>query len=93
MKKVYNVSYDLNKTGKDYAGLHGELKNTYEWYHLLESTWVLYTSETAQQIWERLKPHIDDDDNILIAQITSNNSGWLPKVAWPWLSARLSQMV
>lgn len=50
MKKVYNVSYDLNKAGKDYAGLHAELKNTFEWYHLLDSTWLLYTSESAYQI-------------------------------------------
>ena len=91
MRKVYNVSYDLNKIGKDYTGLHGELKNTYEWYHLLDSTWLLYTSETANQIWERLGAHIDSDDNILIAQITVNNAGWLPKMAWTWLNARLLQ--
>lgn len=93
MAKVYNVSYDLNKAGKDYAGLHAELKKTNGWYHLLDSTWLLYTSETANQIWGRLQSHIDKDDNILIAQITSNNAGWLPKTAWEWLNARLPQTV
>jgi hypothetical protein len=93
MKKVYNVSYDLNKAGKDYSGLHNELKKTYEWYHLLDSTWLLHTSESANQIWERLKSHIDQDDNIMIAQITAHVSGWLPKNAWEWLKARLGQLV
>ena len=89
MRKVYNVSYDLNKTGKDYTGLHAELKNTYEWNHLLDSTWLLYTSETADQIWQRLSPHIDKDDLILIAQIVNNKQGWLNEATWKWLNARL----
>jgi hypothetical protein len=90
MTKVYNVSYDLNK-GKDYPGLHAELEKTFEWYHLLDSTWLLHTTESAEQIWNRLKTHVDNDDNILIAQITSNNYGWLPKYAWDWLNARVKQ--
>ena len=93
MKKVYNVSYDLNKSGKDYVGLHDELKKTSSWLHLLDSTWLLCTSETAQQIWERLRSHIDEDDNILIAQITSNNAGWLRKTWWTWINNQMATTV
>lgn len=93
MKKVYNVSYDLNKAGKDYNGLHEELKKTSSWLHLLDSTWLLCTTESAQQIWERLKSYIDDDDNILIAEITKNNAGWLRKTWWTWINERLPQTV
>lgn len=89
MKKVYSVSYDLMKSGKDYSGLHGELKQTYEWYHLLGSTWMLFTSESSEQIWERLKPHIDGDDQILIVEVKRNMYGWLLKDAWNWLNARI----
>jgi len=93
MKKVYNVSYDLNKAGKDYKGLHDELKSTSGYFHLLDSTWLLHTSESANQIWERLKKHVDSDDRILVAQITSNKQGWLSKTAWEWLDARLLQSI
>ena len=93
MKKVYNVSYDLNKSGKDYKGLHDELKSTSEYFHLLDSTWLLHTSESAHQIWERLKEHVDSNDRILIAQITSNKQGWLSKAAWEWLDAKLLQSI
>ena len=93
MKKVYNVSYDLNKAGKDYSGLHRELKKTASSYHLLDSTWLLYTAETAGQIWERLRSHIDNDDQILIAQITDNKQGWLGKEVWDWINARINQTV
>ncbi len=90
MKKVYNVSYDLKKTGKDYAGLHAELKKTHDWNHLLDSTWLLCTAETADQIWMRLKSHIDKDDRILITQIVNNKQGFLSQNDWDWLNARLS---
>jgi hypothetical protein len=93
MKRVYNVSYDLKKAGKDYKGLHEELKKTSIWYHLLGSTWLLATSESATQIWERLKPHIDSDDNILIIQIVNNKNGWLPTKAWDWLNLHIGQLV
>jgi hypothetical protein len=93
MKKLYNVSYDLNKAGKDYKGLHDELKRTESWYHLLDSTWLLYTSESASQIWDRLSPHIDTDDHILIIQVVNNYYGWLPQDAWNWITAKFQQPV
>ncbi len=89
MKKVYSVSYDLMKSGKDYSGLHGELKQTNEWYHLLGSTWMLYTSESSEQVWERLKPHLDGNDQILIVEVKWNFSGWLTMDAWDWLKNRI----
>ncbi len=92
MKKNYNVSYDLNKAGKDYAGLYAALK-TYDYFHLLDSTWLLYTVESAAQIWSKLSPYIDKDDSILIAEITSNNSGWLSKQAWTWINQRVQKTV
>lgn len=93
MKKVYNVSYDLNKKGKDYQGLYNELKSKQEWYHLLDSTWLLCTSESAAQLWERLRSHIDNDDYIFIAEITNNYEGWLPNSAWQWIKSRLPLFV
>lgn len=93
MKKVYNVSYDLNKAGKDYKGLHEELKKTPDWYHLLDSTWLLATTESPTQIWNRLNCHIDADDRLLIVQVVNNKSGWLSKGAWEWLNFHISQPV
>ena len=93
MKRIYNISYDLNKTGKDYQGLYKELKNTYEWNHPLDSTWLLFTAESPNQIWDRVRSHIDKDDNILIAEITTNYSGWLPKDVWTWISQRIPQTI
>ena len=84
--KVYCVSYDLNKSGKDYKGLIEELKKTSSWWHYLGSTWLLYTSETAEQIWKRISGHIDKDDYALIIEVAKDHQGWLPKEAWDWIN-------
>lgn len=87
---VYCVSYDLNKAGQDYSGLYEELRNSPGYWHYLDSTWLISTSETADKLFSRLKPYIDDNDSVLVIGVTSARSGWLPKEAWEWLSKNIS---
>lgn len=69
MKKVYLISYDLNRPGQDYSGLHTEIKNNSTWWHFLDSTWLIYTYEKADQIVKRLEPHIDKNDFLLVIDV------------------------
>lgn len=85
---VHLVSYDLNKSGKDYKGLY-EVLQSYAYWHYLDSTWLIYTSLTPGQLFEKLKPHIDSDDSCFVVQITSSYSGWLPQAAWDWIKKYL----
>jgi hypothetical protein len=85
MAKVYSLTYDLKKPNRDYTGLYEELKNTTKWWHYLESTWLLSTIETPNQIWDRIRGHIDQNDSILIIEVRHNYSGWLPTEAWEWI--------
>lgn len=81
---LYIVSYDLKKPGKDYKGLYEELKKSPKWWHYLESTWLIHTNETADQLFDRLRSHIDENDYVLVTEVTRNRSGWLPRKAWDW---------
>ncbi len=58
---VYCVSYDLNKTGQNYNALYEELKDSPSWWHHLDSTWLIYTSETEEELSARLLKHLDSD--------------------------------
>ena len=46
---------------------------------------MIVTSETPDQIWNRLEPHIDKNDYLLIIEVRDNVQGWLPKDAWGWI--------
>ena len=86
---VYVVSYDLWKPGKDYKGLSDELQRSPGWWHYLDSTWLIVTSESADQLYNRLRVNLDANDSILIVQAGTDVQGWLPKDAWTWIQQNL----
>lgn len=87
---VYVVSYDLRKPGKDYIGLTEQLQNSPRWWHYLESTWLIATPESASQLYNRLRAHLDKkDDSILIIEVGNHVGGWLPKDAWEWIQREI----
>jgi hypothetical protein len=85
LNKAYCISYDLKTSNRNYADLFDALKKSPKWWHFLESTWLIQTAETPNQIWERLAPHIDRKDFLLIIEVKDNVQGWLPKDAWNWI--------
>lgn len=89
MSKIYEVSYDLKKPGQDYEELIKELKRSSDWWHYLKSTWLIYTNETAEQIYQRIGKFIDKNDYILIINVGKDYHGWLPNDAWDWIKKYL----
>jgi len=89
--KLFVVTHELRVKNKDYSGFYTELQNTKFWWHHLESTWLLYTNETAEDIFNRLAPYIDNQDYILIIEAGRDRYGWLPKKAWEWIDAGIDK--
>ena len=86
---VILITYDLHRPLQNYKGLHDEIKKLGStWWHYLESTWLVDTTLTPQQAWERLANQVDKDDRVLVIRATGSNSGWLTQDAWDWLNAR-----
>jgi len=82
---AYSINYDLKAPNRDYSGLYEAIKANYAWWHYLESTWIIVTQEAPAQIFDKLKPHIDNNDSLLIIEVRDNISGWLPQKAWEWI--------
>lgn len=82
------ISYDLRDPGQDYSGLYKELKKAGTWWHHLDSTWIISTNTGPDEWQERLRKHMDDDDSLLVIEVTNNYQGWLPERAWEWLNKR-----
>lgn len=87
MIKPYLITYDLNKKDKDYASLYDAIKDcsTGVWAHILDSTWLVKSNLTVQQINEKIKSVTDSNDNIFIVELTNNYYGYLNKDMWPYL--------
>lgn len=88
--KVYSVSYDLNSPGQKYENLYQELKNSNSWWHYLDSIWLIRTHETASQLSERIRKHLDNNDSLLVIRVTNEYAGWLPQKAWDWINQNVT---
>jgi hypothetical protein len=85
---IYAINYDLKKPGQDYSDLYDAIKSCGEWWHYFGSTWLVDTSMTAQEIWQKLAPCIDKNDRVLVIGVTRDYQGWLSQDAWDWINAR-----
>ena len=85
MSKIYLVAYDLSGSSEKYTDLFDELKKSRGWWHYIDAVWLLSTSESADSIYDRLEPYLDDDISLFITEIGNDRQGWLPSKAWKWI--------
>jgi hypothetical protein len=88
---IYSINYDLKKPGRNYDGLYTAIKELGPWWHYLDSTWLTETNVNATAIWQRLAPHVDGNDYVLVIGVTADSNGQLPKDAWDWINSRLKK--
>lgn len=88
---AYSINYDLKAPGRNYDPLYEEIKKSRLWWHYLESTWIICTNETPDQVWQRLSKHVDKNDYVLIIEVRDRCQGWLPKDAWEWIHKNVPQ--
>ena len=87
MQKKYLITYNLKTTNWNYTGFFSTLQNIGSWWHYLDTTWIIKSEFTSQQIYSMIAPHLSKSDLILVVEIVANTSfGWLPKDAWDWLN-------
>lgn len=86
--KKFLITYDLKTQNWNYTGFHNALQNVGPWWHYLQTSWIVKTHLTAQQVYERLAPFLSKSDNILVVEIVPGSKfGWLPQDAWTWIDA------
>ena len=86
---VYLITYDLNKTGKDYEGVYQAIKDasTGAWCHYWESSWLIRSNlATADLVFAKIKPHLDTDDRCLVVEVKNNKQGWLTEKQWDYIN-------
>ncbi len=84
---VYIISYDLNQPGQKYDALHKLIKDVSNdrWAHILESTYIIHSLQSAEQIHNRLNPALDKSDRIFVSEISKNYSGYLEEEFGPYI--------
>lgn len=71
-----HISYDLNVPGQDYSPLIAKIKTMGNWARIHKSFWYVDSSLTAREAVNALRPLIDPNDTIYVADCTNNNAAW-----------------
>jgi hypothetical protein len=45
---------------------------TTNYWHCLGSSWIIKTDQTAEQLFDRIRPHIDNDDRLIVIRLVSS---------------------
>lgn len=75
--RTHAVSYDLKNPGQNYTRLITEIKKYGSYCKVLESFWFVRTNESAQEVRDRLKKVIDQNDQLLVIETkVPASAGW-----------------
>jgi hypothetical protein len=78
--KLFVISYDLKKPGRNYKGLFDKIETYGTYAKPLESFWLIETNQTAKQIVDTLQTEIDANDRMFVIEA----------VPGTWASLRLA---
>lgn len=79
------ISYDLI-SDKDYSKLYEAIRNYGYFAHVLESVWIVNSSDYSTTIRDNLSSYMDSDDKLFVAQLSGES-------AWRNLSAKVSDWI
>lgn len=89
---AYIITYDLNSTGQKYEEVIQAIKDasTGAWCTFWKSSYLIKSNLTADQISDKITPHLDSNDRMIIAETkNSNYQGWLTKENWEYIKKNI----
>jgi hypothetical protein len=63
--------------GEAYDALIKAIQSLGDWWHHLETIWIVQCSHTPTQIRERLKTLVGTEDQLLVVDISGDSAGWV----------------
>jgi hypothetical protein len=85
---VLLITHALNNRLKDYAPFFNVIKTSGEWWHYFDTSWIVVTFYSPQQLAALLYPHMEKPDRLLVIKLQKDYQGWLDEEAWNWLNAK-----
>ena len=84
---LYCIGYELVDRGGMYATLVAEIETYETWWHCLDSTWIIASPKTADQVKDHLQRYIGLNDKLVVVEI-AGDAAWVgfDKECSDWLT-------
>jgi hypothetical protein len=71
------IAYDIHPTeGDGYDKLIEKIRSLGDWWHHLESTWIVRCAQSPSQVRDQLRSYIGNDDQLLVIEISGDTAEW-----------------
>jgi hypothetical protein len=71
------IAYDIHPTrGELYDNLVEKIQSLGDWWHHLESTWIVRCAHSPREVRDQLKSYIGIDDQLLVIEISGDAAEW-----------------
>jgi hypothetical protein len=72
------IAYDIHPSrGKAYDNLTQAIQSLGQWWHHLETVWIVQCEYTPTEIRDRLGPQIGEEDQLLVIDISGDAAKWV----------------
>ena len=84
---VYMITYDLNSKGQNYEDVIQSIKDasTGAWCSYWKSSYLIKSNRTVQQVSDKITPHLDSNDRLIVIETKANYQGWLSEKQWKYI--------
>ena len=73
--RAFLISLELKPPQRHLEKLNTEIKALGNWWHCVAGLWLVLTKHSAETIHDRLRPHLEADDWLLVLE-TSGECDW-----------------
>jgi hypothetical protein len=70
------VNCDLRAPGRNYDDVYSQLKSYDNWWHHIESVWIVTTDKTPEEVRDDIAARADRNDKILGVDISNQPAAW-----------------
>lgn len=83
---AYMITYDLNSTGQKYEEVKKAIKDlSTAWCSYWKSSYLIKSNLTSQEITDKIIPHLDSNDRLIVNEVINNYQGWLSEKQWTYI--------
>lgn len=75
---IYVIGYDIHPSqGQTYDALEKAIQSFPDWWHCLDSTWLVKSDLSATQVRDKVWKSMYDNDRLLVVAYAPHNSDWI----------------
>ncbi len=87
MAHFFHIGVNCYARAVPYDKIQPHIDQAKDWVRYSNNSWFIWTNESAEFWYRRLRPQLHPDDSIIVVEVIVTNAfGWMQQMAVDWLT-------